>query len=99
MRVEYQLENSRCDETQAVRSYWNIRTNHLRKQGKRPMHGIIGARCSGPSMSLARVSSLEEVPQLSPASNAARLSNKLEFPFFSRLMAPNNQNGEGELYQ
>ena len=92
-RIEYQLGNSNCDETTAVRTYWNLRTMN----GGKPMHGVVGARCSGASVSLARISGLEGVPHLSPASNSARLSDEEEFPFFSRLVAPNDENGEGTL--
>lgn len=94
LSLEVALENSDCDETIAMRKYWKIRTELL-EQKKPPMHGIIGTRCSGASMSLARISSLENVPQLSPASNTVQLSNADEFPLFSRLVAPNNEDGEG----
>jgi Receptor family ligand binding region len=85
------LRNSHCDETTAARAYWELRTEN----GNRPMDGIIGARCSDASITLARISGLEGVPQLSPASNSAKLSDREEFPYFSRLVAPNNQDGEG----
>ena len=91
MRLDYKLENANCDETTAARSYWKLRTEN----GNKPMHGIIGARCSGASVTLARLSGLESVPQLSPASNSAQLSDEEEFPFFSRMVAPNDENGEG----
>lgn len=89
-KLTYTLKNANCDETTAVRAYWDVRTEN----GNRPPHGLIGARCSGASIQLARISGLEEVPQLSPTSNSARLSDVDEFPFFSRLVAPNNENGE-----
>ena len=90
LRLEYSLANSNCDSTNATRAYWKLRTanNH------RPMHGIVGARCSGASASLARISEGDGVPQVSPASNAAELSDDIRFPFFSRLVAPNNEFGE-----
>lgn len=118
--LEYSLRNSNCDESTAVREYWDLR----KQNGNRPMHGIIGARCSGASTSLARISGesvnlygsrsrracvetcfnlmlsvffkstgLENVPQLSPASDSAKLTS-YEFPFFSRLVAPNDERGE-----
>ena len=95
MSVSHQLENGACDETTAARQYWKLRT----RNGHRPMHGLLGARCSGASMTLARLSGLERVPQLSPVSNAAQLSNDQEFPYFSRLVAPNNEHGEGTKQQ
>ena len=102
-RLEYQLDDSECDETTAVRSYWKYRAlaasrdNHRNHQDKNNNHlqGIIGARCSGASVSLARISGLEEVPMLTPASSLGRLSNEEEFPFFSRMVAPANEFGEG----
>ena len=89
LQLEYSLANSNCDSTNATRAYWKLRTanNH------RPMHGIVGARCSGASASLARISEGDGVPQVSPASNAAELSDDVRFPFFSRLVAPTNEYG------
>lgn len=78
------------DETTAARSWWKLREEN----GDRPLDGIIGARCSGASSTLARISGLEKVPHLSPASNSAALSNKEEFPYFSRLTAANDARGE-----
>ena len=92
-RVEYSIGNSMCDEGEAMKSYWNIRTSN----GNMPVHGIVGARCSGASKALARLAGLESVPVISPSSNSAALSDKKEFPYFSRLVAPNNEFGEGKL--
>mmetsp|Transcript_94747 Transcript_94747/g.141948 ORF Transcript_94747/g.141948 Transcript_94747/m.141948 type:complete len:998 (-) Transcript_94747:204-3197(-) len=88
-RVEYTLKNSECDETMAAQAYWEIRTQN----GNRPPDGIVGARCSGASTSLARISGLQRVPHVSPTSNTAKLTSE-EFPYFSRLVAPNNEHGE-----
>jgi hypothetical protein len=88
-QLVYSLKNEACDETTAVRGYWDLRTQN----GNKPMDGIIGCRCSGPSISLARISGLEKVPQISPASNSAKFNTR-EFPYFSRLVAPNNEEGE-----
>ncbi|MHA7927797.1 MAG: hypothetical protein ACX936_21575, partial [Marinobacter sp.] len=88
--LTYDLVNAACDESTAVREYWNVRTANNNK----PPLGIIGARCSGASIQLARVSGLEGVPQLSPASTTAQLSDDSEFPYFSRLVAPNDEGGE-----
>jgi ABC-type branched-subunit amino acid transport system substrate-binding protein len=96
-RVVYDLISSNCDPTTAVRAYGQL----LTENGGIPMDGIVGARCSGASASLARISGLDGVPQVSPSSNSAQLSAKLlgtndtqEFPFFSRLVAPNDDRGE-----
>ena len=88
--IRYALSNSACDPTTATTVYWEARQDN----GESKPDGIVGARCSGASVSLARISQLEEVPQVSPSSNAAQLSNSDEFPFFSRLVAPNNGQGE-----
>jgi Receptor family ligand binding region len=88
-QLVYALKNEACDDTTAVRGYWDLRTQN----GNKPMDGIIGCRCSGPSISLARISGLEKVPQISPTSNSAKLNTR-EFPYFSRLVAPNNEQGE-----
>jgi ABC-type branched-subunit amino acid transport system substrate-binding protein len=86
--LTYDLADGKCDETSAVRGYWDLRTNNV------PVHGIVGARCSGASVSLARIAGLEQVTQVSPASTSSRLSNKEEFPFFSRMVAPDDSRGE-----
>jgi len=88
--VEYDLVHSGCDETTAVQEYWKLRLQN----GNRPPDGIIGARCSGASTSIARISGLEQVPQISPASNSAVLSDDRKFPFFSRMVAPDDERGE-----
>jgi len=80
-----------CDETTTMRSYWKIRTEN----GNKPMHGVIGARCSGATMALSRIAALENVPQISPSSDSAQLSNDIEFPNFSRMVSPNDERGEG----
>lgn len=90
LQLDYTLANSNCDETTAVQKYWEIRTANQNV----PPDGVIGARCSGASISLARVTGLEAVPHLSPASNSARLSSVSEFPYFSRMVAPNDERGE-----
>ena len=89
--VQVLVKDSQCSENKAVQGYWDIRQDVL---GGRPPDGIVGARCSGASVTVARISGLEGVPQVSPASNSATLSNADEFPYFSRLVAPNDERGE-----
>jgi hypothetical protein len=43
---------------------------------------------------LRSVPGLEGVNMLSPASTSSKLSNKEDYPFFSRLVAPDNEQGE-----
>jgi len=45
-------------------------------------------------MTLATLTGLEGVPHLSPASNSVDLSNKEKYPYFSRLVAANDETGE-----
>lgn len=47
-------------------------------------------------MSIGRFSGLEGVPHVSQAANSALLSDTKEYPFFSRLVPPNNGTGEGK---
>mmetsp|Transcript_21478 Transcript_21478/g.52918 ORF Transcript_21478/g.52918 Transcript_21478/m.52918 type:complete len:924 (-) Transcript_21478:2660-5431(-) len=79
-----------CDETTAVRAYWKLRTDN----NNVPVHGIVGARCSGASVSLARIAGLEKVNMVSPSSTSSILSDVEEFPYFSRLVAPDDSRGE-----
>eukprot|EP00980_Cylindrotheca_fusiformis_P028940 scaffold22680_cov107-Cylindrotheca_fusiformis.AAC.9 len=88
--LNFVLVDSACDETTAVRAYWDLRTQN----NGIPVHGIVGARCSGASVSLARIAGLEEVNQVSPSATSSRLTDKEEFPFFSRLVAPDDATGE-----
>jgi hypothetical protein len=90
LKLIYDLENSDCSETLSVRRYWALRAAN----GNVPPHGVIGDRCSGASISLSRITSLEGVNMLSPASTSSKLSNKENHPLFSRLVAPDNDQGE-----
>jgi ABC-type branched-subunit amino acid transport system substrate-binding protein len=81
---------NKCDQVEAVNAYWGIRT----RLGNHPPHGIVGARCSDASIGLALISGVESVPQVSPDSTSAKLSNKEKFPFFSRLVAPDDARGQ-----
>jgi Receptor family ligand binding region len=85
LKLTYAIRNSACNETTAVRAYWDLRDD--------APYGVIGARCSGATIALARIASLEGMPMLSPSSNAATLSSG-EFASFSRMVAPNNKFGE-----
>lgn len=88
-RLTYDLADSACDEMEAVRAYWRLRTEN----GNTPPDGVVGCRCSGASLSLARLTSVENVPQVSPASSAAKLSDS-DLQTFSRLVAPQDERGE-----
>lgn len=88
-RINMDIRDTKCDETAAARAYWNVRTDN----NNRPSHGIVGARCSGASIALARLADLEGVPQVS-WSMATELSDKERFPYFNRVVPPDNEFGE-----
>lgn len=83
----FTLRNAACDATTAVREYWAEREDGT------PPNAIVGAYCSGASISLARVAGLEQVPMLSPFSASSQLSETAEFPYFSRIVAPDDSRG------
>jgi len=84
------LRNAACDSTTTVREYWKIREAN----GDIPPDAVIGCYCSGATMSLARIAGLESTPVVSPFSTSSQLSSTEEFPYFSRLLAPDDHRGE-----
>ena len=94
-RFEWDLENAACDPTTASRAYWKVRNRHIDESGNgNRIHGIIGARCSGASIAIARIAGLEGIPQVSFSSSSAALSDKDEYPYFSRVGPTDNANGQ-----
>jgi ABC-type branched-subunit amino acid transport system substrate-binding protein len=87
--LTYDLADSACDEMEAIRAYWQLRTAN----GEMPPDGVVGCRCSGASLSLARLTSVENVPQVSPSSTSAKLSDR-NLTTFSRLVAPQDERGD-----
>lgn len=94
--IEFDVVNDDCDDTKATQAYWSLRngTSIVDDSGSNEMHGVVGSRCSGASIAIARIAALEGIPQVSPVSTSARLSDDNEYPFFSRMVAPGNANGE-----
>lgn len=89
--IEYEIRDSACDPYEALSEYWNVRA---------VADGVIGARCSGASTPLAWLGGFDNIPQVSPMSTSAKLSNKSEFPYFSRVVSPDDQRGQvGALIQ
>ena len=86
--LDYSMSDSACDPAVATRAYLN-----MTRSGNAP-HAIFGCRCSGASVAVARLAGVEDIPMLSPASTTVKLSNKDEFPTFSRLAAPDNDRGQ-----
>ena len=86
--LTYSLHNSSCDQDEAVQAYLNVTRESTQ------LHGIIGCRCSGPSMAVARLCSLEDIPIVSPTATSGKLSDKEVYGMFSRLAAPDNEKGQ-----
>ncbi|KAG7341246.1 receptor family ligand binding protein [Nitzschia inconspicua] len=88
--LTYSLGNSKCDETETIRAYWNLR----RENGDVPPEGVVGTRCSGPSQALANLLGVEGIPQISASATSGRLSDNERYPEFSRVVGPQNEHGE-----
>jgi hypothetical protein len=73
--VEGRFALADCDGTDAADAYWDIRE---RFGGVAPM-GCVGARCSQSTMALGVVTTVENVPLVSPASNSPILSDKEQY--------------------
>jgi len=87
--LRYTLVPTGCDATAAMRGYWDVRSDWNAN-----IHAILGCRCSSASMAVANIAGLEGVPQLSPVSTSAQLSDTERFPYFSRLAAPDDARGQ-----
>mmetsp|Transcript_48702 Transcript_48702/g.72299 ORF Transcript_48702/g.72299 Transcript_48702/m.72299 type:complete len:894 (-) Transcript_48702:279-2960(-) len=87
--LETVVVNSDCNPKVAVSSYWD-----LKNQRGRALHGVVGCRCSGASIAVARIAGLENVPQVSMSSSSARLSDVDEFSSFFRMVAPDDSRGQ-----
>jgi hypothetical protein len=46
--LKWKVADTKCDGTAAARAYWDLRMEN----GGVPVHGIVGARCSGASITL-----------------------------------------------
>ena len=87
--IDWAVQDAACDAGIATRAYWDLR----RPEQVPVMHGLIGCRCSDASIAVARIAGLENITQVSPTSTSARLSDDEEFPFFSRVVAPDDASG------
>jgi hypothetical protein len=81
--------NSGCDSALAGPAYWDKRRNW-----GQPLHGVVGGRCSGASMAIARIAALEQVLQIAPSATSSKLNDRVEFPYFYRTTAPDDSTGE-----
>ena len=57
----------------------------------RPLHGVVGPRCSTQSAVVARIAGLEEIPLVSHSATNDDLSDIEHYPFFSRVCAPDGE--------
>ena len=87
--IKFKIEDSGCDSTPAARAF-----SQVRNQLDGLVHGIVGARCSSASLTLATIADLEGIPQVSPSSTSAKLSNPDDYPFFSRTVSPDTDQGQ-----
>lgn len=85
--IEHAVGNAGCSENLGASAYWSLR------EWGRPLHGVIGCRCSSASEGVQRVAQLEQVPQIAMASTAAELSNRQLYPYFYRTVAPEGIGG------
>ena len=101
--IDWKFEYASCEPNNSPRAYWRIlqqwnsdtssNTTTTATATAAP-HGLIGARCSSASKELAVLSSVQQVPQISPASSSAALSDKKQFPYFSRPIGPDSAQGQ-----
>ena len=103
--IDWKFKNATCEPNDSARAYWDIvqqwNTNNTNNNGTtttttttRAPHGLIGAYCSSASKELAVLSSVQKVPQLSPVSSSAVLSNKTQYQYFSRRVGPDKEFGQ-----
>jgi hypothetical protein len=86
--LETKTVDAMCDASVAAPAYYDMKATW-----GAPLHGIMGCRCSSASMAVARVAGLDKVNMVSMSSTSAKLSDMVEFPFFSRVAAPDNGGG------
>ena len=77
-----------CDGAVAAPAFWSAK-----KTWGRPLHGVVGAGCSGSSAAIARIAALEQIPQISASATFPGLSDTVEFPYFHRTIAPDSERG------
>lgn len=85
--IEHAVADAGCSESLAAQAYWNIRG------WGRPLHGVIGCRCSEASKAVQRIAQLEHVPQISMSATASELSNRQLYPYYYRTVAPEGMGG------
>ena len=93
--LRYTISNAACDENTAVRAFVDIT-----RDAEDMPNVVMGCRCSGPTIAVASIAAALNIAMLSMAASAARLSDVQKYPTFSRLVAPDNADGQvGALIQ
>lgn len=76
--LRYAYQDSKCDASIAVRGSLTLAFQEVA--------AVVGAWCSGASISSASLLSVGEVPQISYGSMSDRLSDGIRFPYFARTV-------------
>ena len=76
--VTFNYVDSKCDATFALRAALEL--------AFREVAAVVGAWCSGPTISIASLMSIAEVPQISYGAMSNALSDGLRFPYFARTV-------------
>eukprot|EP00966_Prymnesium_polylepis_P065889 1528885-Prymnesium_polylepis.1 len=79
LRVAYR--DSKCDSTTSLTAALHLTRDAFNGQG---VDVIIGAGCSGASVTAAQVAAASDVPIVSPYSTSPSLSNGRSFPYLLR---------------
>ena len=87
--LDYSVSNTACDRHAAVTAFLDAVINKDIKP-----NAILGCRCSAPTMVTSMLAAAYNIPVVSPASSNPHLSNKGDYPTFSRLVAPDNSSGQ-----
>eukprot|EP01046_Picozoa_sp_COSAG06_P048178 COSAG06_NODE_7149_length_2609_cov_1.361355_1_plen_551_part_10 len=80
--------DGRCQRDVAVPHLWTLMSHWAPV-----LHGIVGPRCSGAAEAMAQITGLEHIPQVSMSATKATLSDVEKYPYFFRVVAPDNAAG------
>ena len=86
-RTIHQQDNPTCTSSS------NSATDSVDPLERQRFHAIVGPRCSGSAIAMARFAGLANVAQISPTSNSALLSDKSQFPLYNRMVPPSDERG------
>ena len=87
--VAADTRDSGCNPSAAVRKMWE-----LGHSWGRPLHAVIGPRCSGAAMRTAEIAELQGIPLLSGRSSSPALSDAARYPNFFRTTGPDGRQGK-----